>query len=130
MLAEAGGDQKKVLAAKEISMSFKRNALTPQAYIASLSELFGESSLEVFVDDLAALLKNAAKREALRKAIVDFRLRRRQATESGSCPAECNWTCSSCTFENDSNEDRCGMCGSTSPAELRAVVQSGFSVRQ
>ena len=45
MLAEAGGDRRKVKQAKEISVQFKKNLLGPDAYISSLSELFGDDSV-------------------------------------------------------------------------------------
>ena len=116
-------------------MNFKRNTLTPEAYISSLSELFGDQSIELFVDDLVALLKNASKRDALRKAIAAFRAARRQAdgTQTTAIRA-CSWQCKACTFENDADEDRCEMCGCFSDsapaaqAELRAVAQHGFGI--
>lgn len=136
MMAEAGGDRSKVVQAKEISMKFKQNMLGPDAYISSLSEIFGDESVEVFVDDLASLLKNVSKREALRKAIASFRLRRRHnsKTRTAAAHASTSWCCKACTFENDADEDRCEMCGSLSGsapvarAELRAVVQRGFGI--
>ena len=45
MLAEAGGDRSKVKQAKEISVQFKKNLMGPDAYISSLSELFGDDSV-------------------------------------------------------------------------------------
>lgn len=137
MMAEAGGDRSKVVQAKEISMKFKQNMLGPDAYISSLSELFGDESVELFVDDLASLLKNTCKREALRKAIASFRLRRRHTSGTGTAAAHAStsWCCKACNFENDADEDRCEMCGSLSGsgapvarAELRAVVQRGFGI--
>ncbi len=133
MLAEAGGDKQKVAEAKDISMKFKRNMLGPDAYILSLSELFGDDSVDLFVDDLAALLKNESKREALRKSIAAFRLRRRQAGGTTAGVHANSWSCHACNFENDADEDRCEMCGSlcgsapAAQAELRAVVH-GFGI--
>lgn len=135
MLAEAGGNKQKVVEAKDISMKFKRNMMGPDAYILSLSELFGDDSVDVFVDDLAALLKNASKREALRKAIATFRRRRRQDGGTTARAHANSWPCHACNFENDADEDRCEMCGSlrgsapVAQAELRAVVH-GFGIGQ
>lgn len=110
MMKEAGGDSQKMGQAKEISMRFKKNEMGPASYLDELAVLFPEDSLDAFVDDLAALLKNPAKREALRKAITAFRLRRRQGKAAGGTGGGSMWSCSGCTFANDSEEDRCEMC--------------------
>ena len=101
----------------------------------------GAVGFDSLADDLASVLKQAKKREALRRAITDWRGRQRGSYKgagdggatapTAAAVVALDWSCGACTFENPGGEIKCGMCGTEAGAAGRANLkkQVGSVVR-
>jgi type II secretory pathway component PulJ len=97
--------------------------------------------LQSFADDLAsALQRKPARQEELRRAIAAWRQEHRRLAGVGggggggrskeaATAAAPSWACAACTFVNEAEELRCGMCGTvkTGGTEKLQTTLAAFS---
>jgi hypothetical protein len=107
----------------------------------SAPSIFG-GGLQSFADDLAsALQRKPARQEELRRAIAAWRQEHRRLAGVGgggggggrskeaATAAAPSWACAACTFVNEAEELRCGMCGTvkTGGTEKLQTTLAAFS---
>lgn len=97
--------------------------------------------MQSFADDLAsALQRKPARQEELRRAIAAWRQEHRRLAGVGggggggrskeaATAAAPSWACAACTFVNEAEELRCGMCGTvkTGGTEKLQTTLAAFS---